>query len=156
MAAAMTSDIGVISDTHGLLREQVKSKLRGCGMIIHAGDIGGESVLLELRQIAEVVAVRGNVDSGRWASALNRTESLEVGSARICVVHDIDTLDIDPAAAGMNVIIYGHSHKPCVNYEDGILYLNPGSAGPQRFRLPVSMAVLHVGPEGIVPELIEL
>jgi putative phosphoesterase len=148
--------IGVISDTHGLLREQVKSRLRGCDAIIHAGDIGGEAVLIELRDIAPVVAVRGNVDGGPWTKALNRIEHTEVNDARICVVHDLGTLDLAPATAGVNVVIYGHSHKPSIDRHDGILYLNPGSAGPQRFHLPVSMALLQIGPEGIVPELIEL
>ena len=100
--------------------------------------------------------MRGNVDNGPWANGLNRTEYLEINGARICVIHDIGTLDLDPAGAGVNVVIYGHSHKPSIDRKDGILYLNPGSAGPQRFRLPVSMALLCVGPEGIVPELIEL
>jgi len=152
----MTRDIGVISDTHGLLREQVKSRLQGCEMIIHAGDIGGPSVLTELRQIAEVVAVRGNVDQGRWARELNLAEYLEIDGASICVIHDIGTLDLDPAGAGVNVVIYGHSHKPTIERKDGILYLNPGSAGPQRFQLPVSIALLHVETQGVLPEIVEL
>jgi putative phosphoesterase len=152
----MTGDIGVISDTHGLLREQVKGRLGACAMIIHAGDIGSPFVLTELREIGEVVAVRGNVDHGRWARELNLTEYLQIDGASICVIHDIGTLDLDPAAAGINVVIHGHSHKPVIEHKDGILYLNPGSAGPSRFHLPVSMALLHVGADGIVPELIQL
>ncbi len=152
----MTRDIGVISDTHGLLREQVKNWLRGCAMIIHAGDIGGPSVLTELREIAEVVAVRGNVDRGRWARELSPTEYVQIDGASICVVHDIGTLDLDPAAAGINVVIHGHSHKPAIERKNGILYLNPGSAGPQRFHLPVSMALLHVEAAEILPEIITL
>lgn len=152
----MTGDVGVISDTHGLLREQVKDRLGACAMIIHAGDIGGPSVLTELRKIAEVVAVRGNVDRGRWARELSLTEYLEIDGASICVIHDIGTLDLDPAAARINVVIHGHSHKPAIEHKDGILYLNPGSAGPQRFHLPVSMALLHVEADAVVPELIQL
>jgi putative phosphoesterase len=152
----MTREIGVISDTHGLLRGQVKSRLQGCVMILHAGDIGGPSVLSELGQIAPVVAVRGNADTGAWARALNRVEYREIEGTHICIVHDLGTLDLDPAAAGIDVVVYGHSHQPAIEHEDGILYLNPGSAGPKRFRLPVSMALLHLGTEGMTPELIQL
>ncbi len=152
----MTRNIGVLSDTHGLLREQVKARLRGCELIIHAGDVGNPSVLDELREIATVVAVRGNVDSGRWARGLSLTEYVEVDHTCICVIHDIHTLDVDPVAAGVNVVIHGHSHKPGIEHKDGILYLNPGSAGPRRFDLPVSMALLHIEPDGVVPELVEV
>ena len=131
-------------------------RLQGCDMIIHAGDVGSPSVLEELRRIAEVVAVRGNVDTGSWAWELNETEYLTVEGQEICVVHNIDTLDVDPAAAGLNIIIYGHSHKPAVEWKEGILYLNPGSIGPQRFHLPISMAFLHAGTEGVSADLIEL
>ncbi len=150
------SNVGVISDTHGLLREQVKDRLRGCDLIIHAGDVGHPSVLDELREIAEVVAVRGNIDSGTWARALGLIEYVEVDHTCICVVHDVHTLDIDPVAARVNVIVHGHSHQPGVVHKDGILYLNPGSAGPRRFGLPVSMALLHIGPDDIVPQLLEV
>lgn len=152
----MARRIGVISDTHGLLREQVRSKLQGCDMIIHAGDVGSPSVLEELRRIAEVVAVRGNMDTGSWAGELGEMEYLNVEGKEIGVVHNIDTLDLDPAAAGIDVIIYGHSHKPAVEWKDGILYLNPGSAGPKRLHLPVSMAFLRIGTEGVSADLIEL
>ncbi len=152
----MERNVGVVSDTHGLLREQVTSRLHACDLIIHAGDIGSEFVLAELRQIGPVVAVRGNVDGGPWAKELNRTEYTEIDGVRIYVVHDIDALALDPVAAGVHVIVYGHSHKPSIEHRDGVLYLNPGSAGPKRFRLPVSMALLHIGPEGAVPELIQL
>ena len=152
----MAKNIGVLSDTHGLLREEVKSRLHGCDMILHAGDIGSPSVLTELRQIAEVVAVRGNVDTGPWAKELREEQYVDVDGHRICVVHDIRTLSLDPASAGIDVVLYGHSHKPAVEWKSGILYLNPGSAGPKRFRLPVSMAMLHVGTDGAIPEVIEL
>ncbi len=148
--------IGVISDTHGLLREQVKSRLRGCELILHAGDVDSPSVLTGLREIAPVVAVRGNVDRAAWARELQELEYLDVEGAGICVTHDRSGLDVRALPTGTRVVIYGHSHKPHVEYIDGVLYLNPGSAGPRRFHLPVSMALLHVEPDGIHPELIEI
>ncbi len=152
----MARRIGVISDTHGLLREQAVSRLQGCDMILHAGDIGSPSVLEELRRIAEVVAVRGNVDTGAWAGELEEVEYVNVEDRELCILHNIDRLDLDPAAAGIDVVVYGHSHKPVAEWKAGVLYLNPGSAGPRRFHLPVSMAVLRVGAEGVSAELIEL
>ena len=152
----MAKKIGVLSDTHGLLRDEVTSRLGGCDRIMHAGDIGTLAVLMELRQIAEVVAVRGNVDTGPWAKELTEEEFVEVDGHRICVVHDISTLSLDPTAAGVDVVIYGHSHKPAVDWKGGILYLNPGSAGPKRFHLPISMALLRIDTESVTPELIEL
>jgi len=148
--------IGVISDTHGLLREQVKSRLRGCDLILHAGDVDSPSVLTELREIAPVVAVRGNMDKAGWARQLQELEYLDVEGAGICVIHDRSALDLRALPTGTRVVIYGHSHKPHVEYIDGVLYLNPGSAGPRRFHLPVSMALLHVEAGGIRPELIEI
>lgn len=152
----MAKIIGVISDTHGLLRDQVLSRLRGCDRIVHAGDIGDPSILTELGQIAEVVAVRGNVDTRPWAGALQEEEYVEVEGHRICVVHDLGRLSFDPGAAGMDIVIYGHSHKPAVDWTGGILYLNPGSAGPKRFHLPVSMALLTLEADKVSPEIIEL
>lgn len=152
----MARNIGVISDTHSLLRDEVRSRLGGCDRIIHAGDIGTLSILTELRQIAEVVAVRGNVDTGPWTKELQKEEFVDVDGHRICVVHDVSTLSLDPTAAGIDVVIYGHSHKPAVDWKGGILYLNPGSAGPKRFHLPISMALLRIDTESISPELIEL
>ncbi len=148
--------IGVLSDTHGLLREQVIGRLRGCDLILHAGDLGSPSILAELRAIAEVVAVRGNVDTGSWANALSLEEYVDIAGRRICVVHDLSTLSLDPISAGVDIVIYGHSHKPALERKGGILYLNPGSAGPKRFRLPVSMAILSVADEAILPEIIAL
>ncbi|MEN6425748.1 MAG: metallophosphoesterase family protein [Phycisphaerales bacterium] len=152
----MTKPIGVISDTHGLLRNEARGRLQGCDLILHAGDVGSPAVLEELGQIARVVAVRGNTDKGRWANELEEIEYVEVEGRRICVVHDIDTLDLDPAAAGIRVVVYGHSHKPAVDWKDGILYLNPGSAGPKRFHLPISMALLWIDSEAIRAELVDL
>ena len=152
----MAMKIGVLSDTHGLLRAEVRSGLQGCDMIIHAGDVGSPSVLTELRRITEVVAVRGNVDTGQWAKELRVEEHVDVEGHRICVVHDISTLSVDPASAGIDVVIYGHSHKPVVERRGGILYLNPGSAGPKRFQLPVSMAFLHIKAAEVSPEMVVL
>jgi hypothetical protein len=152
----MAKRIGVISDTHGLLREQARGRLQGCDLIVHAGDVGNPSVLEDLRRIAEVVAVRGNVDTGPWAADLAQTEHLAVEDRQICVVHNIETLDLDPGAAGIDVVVYGHSHKPAVDWKDGVLYLNPGSIGPKRFRLPISMAFLHIDSKEVVPEIVSL
>jgi putative phosphoesterase len=152
----MGKRIGVISDTHGLLRDEATGRLKGCDMIIHAGDVGGPAILEELRRIAPLVAVRGNVDTGAWAGELPEIEYVQIEGTTICIIHDIVDLDVDPAAAGVSVVIHGHSHKPVAEWKDGILYLNPGSAGPLRFHLPVSMAFLHVRPEGVAPEIVAL
>ena len=151
----MAKPIGVISDTHGLLRDEARGRLQGCELILHAGDVGNPVVLEELGQIARVVAVRGNMDKGRWASELEEIEYVEVEGRQICVIHDIDRLDLDPAA-GIDVVVYGHSHRPAVDRQDGVLYLNPGSAGPKRSDLPVSMALLYIDEEGITPEIVTL
>ena len=152
----MTKRIGVISDTHGLLREQAKDHLRGCDLIVHAGDIGNPGVLAELRQIAELIAVRGNTDKGEWARELPEVECLDVEGTQIVVVHDRDTLACDALPRGTGVVIHGHSHRPQVESLRGVLYLNPGSAGPKRFDLPVTMALLHLRPDGLRPEFIQL
>ena len=152
----MAKRIGVISDTHGLLREQVRCRLRGCDLILHAGDVDSPSVLTKLGGIAPVVAVRGNVDTGSWAQELQELEYLDIGGAGICVIHDRRGLDVRALPTGTRVVISGHSHKPHMEHVDGVLYLNPGSAGPRRFNLPISMALLHVEPDGIRPELIEI
>ena len=152
----MTKCIGVVSDTHGLLRDTVKEKLQDCSLILHAGDVGNPSVLEELGQIAEVVAVRGNMDGGSWARELPEMEYVEVEDTRICIIHNIADLPLDAAAAGVSIVIYGHSHKPAAEHKNGVLYLNPGSAGPKRFHLPISMALLHIGREGASPEFVRL
>lgn len=132
----MAKNIGVISDTHGLLRGEVKDRLAGCGMIIHAGDIGSPSVLAELQELAEVVAVRGNVDTGLWANELERERYVEVEGHKIWVVHDLSTLSLDPADAGIDIIIYGHFHRPAVEWRTSILYLNPGMPVRSGFNCP--------------------
>jgi uncharacterized protein len=138
------SVIGLISDTHGLLRQEALAALRGSDLIVHAGDVGDAKILDQLRTVAPVVAVRGNVDDEPWASELPMTAVVEAGSARIYVLHDIHQLNLDPVAAEFNIVITGHSHKPVRMEQSGVLYLNPGSAGPRRFQLPVTVARLNL------------
>ncbi len=137
--------IGLISDTHGLLRKEAQETLRGSELIIHAGDVGKREILEELRKIAPVVAVRGNVDKEPWAKVLPETAVAEAGSVLIYVLHDANALDLNPAAAGFHIVVSGHSHKPGKTERDGVLYINPGSAGPPRFQLPVTVARLNLG-----------
>jgi putative phosphoesterase len=134
--------VGVISDTHGLVRPEAVQHLRGCELIVHCGDIGDPAVLEALRDLAPVRAVRGNIDKGAWAASFPSTDIVEVGSHRLYVLHDLAELDVDPAAAGFSAVLSGHSHKPCVEERQGVLFINPGSAGPRRFTLPVSVAHL--------------
>lgn len=148
--------IGVVSDTHGLLRATVVDKLCGVERIIHAGDVGNPDILDELENIAPVVAVRGNVDRGAWAQTLPKTEVVTVGSRSLYVLHDLIQLDLDPVAAGFSVVISGHTHKPLAEERRGVLYLNPGSIGPRRFILPVMFAKLHIGEHGMRVEWVDL
>jgi putative phosphoesterase len=136
--------IGVISDTHGLLRPEALAALRGSQFIIHAGDIGDPQILDRLSEIAPVTAVRGNVDRDAWARKIPATNVLEVGDVSIYVLHNIQALDLKPEAANFAAVIYGHSHTPKQELEKGVLYFNPGSAGPRRFRLPVSVGRLRI------------
>jgi uncharacterized protein len=136
--------LGLISDTHGLMREEALRALQGSDLIIHAGDVGRPEILDTLRAIAPVVAVRGNIDKCPWASALPASAVAEAGDARIYVLHDVHDLDLDPSAAGFHVVVSGHSHQPGATERDGVLYINPGSAGPRRFRLPITVARLEV------------
>lgn len=148
--------IGVISDTHGLLRPEAVTALQNSDMIIHAGDIGTTGVLRGLEAIAPVTAVRGNIDQMGWAKILPLTQALEIGSNNIYILHNIDQLVIDPEAAGFQIVIYGHSHVPKIENKKGILYLNPGSAGPKRFKLPITVAKLFIDGQSIETEIIEL
>ncbi|MBW4025006.1 MAG: metallophosphoesterase family protein [Proteobacteria bacterium] len=142
--------VGLISDTHGLLRPEALDLLRGSDFIIHAGDVGDPTILDELARLAPVTAVRGNVDTGAWAQALPQTQTLEVaGSTRLYVLHAIEDLDVDPAAAGLKAVVSGHSHKPGSRLKDRVLYVNPGSAGPRRFTLPISVGRLVVDDTGV-------
>ena len=136
--------VGLISDTHGLLRPEALAALRGVDHILHAGDIGAAAVLDGLRAVAPITAIRGNNDAAAWAAAIPETELVELGGAWIYLVHDLGDLDIDPAAAGVDVVLCGHSHKPAIFEEEGVLYVNPGSAGPRRFSLPIAVADLMI------------
>jgi hypothetical protein len=147
--------LGVISDTHGLVRPEALAALAGVAQIFHAGDIGGRPVLDALAAIAPVTAVRGNNDRDPWGRTLPETVLVEVAGASIYMLHDLNQLDLDPRAAGVDIVISGHSHRPAQHREHGVLYLNPGSAGPRRFRLPISLARLRLGAT-VTAELIEL
>lgn len=140
----MSDFVGIISDTHGLLRPEALQALQGCELIIHAGDVGDAAILDELRAIAPVHAVRGNVDHGALGHSLPEDAVVEWCSLQIYVLHMLDDLDLDPGAAGFAAVIYGHTHKPTIHHEDEVLYLNPGSAGHRRFSLPVTVAHLTV------------
>jgi len=148
--------IGVISDTHGLVRPEVLEIFKGVDLIIHAGDIGGRAVLETLETIAPVMAVRGNNDRESWSDHIPHSQVIEHGSSLIYVLHELAHLDRDPAVANFSVVIYGHSHRPLIETKKGVLYLNPGSAGPRRFSLPIAIAKLHITQVGLVPEIIEL
>ena len=148
--------IGVIADTHGLLRPQVLKALDGVDLIIHAGDIGDPLILRRLERIAPVQAVRGNIDRGDWAADLPLTRVVEVGDVHLYVLHELYCLDLDPAAAGFAAVIFGHSHSPHLEHQNGVLFLNPGAAGPRRFTLPVSLARLRVQGASLRARLVEL
>ena len=148
--------LGLISDTHGLLRREAVEALRGSELIVHAGDVGNPKILEELRKLAPVVAVRGNVDTQEWARALPLTAVAEVGAVLLYVLHDVNALDLDPVAAGFRLVVSGHSHKPARMERDGVMYVNPGSAGPRRFQLPVAVARLNLAEEPWDLEFVEL
>ena len=142
--ARIPRKIGLISDTHGLLREEALRGLRGSDLIIHAGDVGDPDILEALRKIAPVVAVRGNVDTAEWAKSLPETAVVEAGAVNIYVLHDANALDLGPRAAGFQIVVSGHSHKPLQTERNGVMFLNPGSAGPRRFHLPITVALLDL------------
>jgi uncharacterized protein len=148
--------LGLISDTHGLLREEAVRALRGSDLILHAGDVGTPEILETLRSVAPVIAVRGNVDTGKWAEALPLTEVVEAASTTIYMLHIVQNLELNPAAAGIEIVVSGHSHKPGQTKKEGIMYVNPGSAGPRRFQLPVTVARLDLGVRPWKVEFIEL
>ena len=148
--------LGLISDTHGLLRPEAVDALRGSDHILHAGDIGAPEILEALTKIAPVTAVRGNVDTASWARALPETEVVGAGGVSIYILHDLGRLDLKPEAAAFRVVVYGHSHQPKIEEKNGVLYFNPGSAGPRRFRLPVSVGRLTITAGKAQPELVEL
>lgn len=148
--------VGLISDTHGLLRAEAMAFLQGCDRIVHGGDIGDAGVLEQLSLLAPVTAVRGNNDRGAWADALAETELFNVGGVSIYALHDLAQLDIEPSAAGVHVVVSGHSHKPSVERRGGVLYVNPGSAGPRRFSLPISIADLTITGDSVAARVVTL
>ena len=148
--------VGLISDTHGLLRPQAIAALQGSSVIIHAGDVGKPEILERLRAIAPTFAVRGNIDTQPWASALPTTVDIEVWHLRLHVLHQVSQLDRDPAAAKFAGVIYGHSHQSSIETRDGVLFINPGSAGPRRFKLPVTIARLSLQGGELQPEIVDL
>lgn len=148
--------VGIISDTHGLVRLEAARALKGSELLIHAGDIGNPQVIEQLHEIAPTFVVRGNNDRGAWAADLPVTHVVEVGELLFYVLHEISQLDVDPAIAGFAAVVSGHSHQPSIQFRDGVLYLNPGSAGPRRFSLPVAVARVHVSGRQMRPEIVEL
>ena len=154
--AAGVHTLGVISDTHGLVRPEALTALAGVERIVHAGDIGDRAVLEALQRVAPVTAVRGNNDRGRWAADIPETEVLEVGGVALYLLHDLHELDLEPRAAGFAAVISGHSHQPRIEERDGVLYLNPGSAGPRRFKLPISLARLTIDTARVNATLVTL
>ena len=148
--------VGLISDTHGLLRPEAVTFLRGSDYIAHAGDIGGADVLTQLNALAPVTAVRGNNDSGSWAEAIPESQVLQVDDVFMYVLHNLAELDLDPVAAGFHVVVSGHSHQPSVKERDGVHYVNPGSSGPRRFKLPITVAELDIAGHSVSARVVEL
>jgi putative phosphoesterase len=148
--------IGVISDTHGLMRSEALAALRGCELLLHAGDVGGEHVLKALGELAPVISVRGNNDTESWAQSLPETADVEIVGMRIHLLHDIAQLSMPPAKAGVRVVVCGHSHRPRIEERDGMLYFNPGSAGPRRFKLPVAVGFLELRPGIVLGHIIDV
>jgi putative phosphoesterase len=148
--------IGLISDTHGLLRPEAIAFLRGCDHIVHGGDIGAAEVIEQLSGIAPVSAIRGNNDRAPWAASLRDTELVQIGTTHVYIVHDLTELDIDPAAAGVQAVISGHSHIPRIEERDAVLYVNPGSAGPRRFRLPIALGEIRIDGAKLIARTVAL
>jgi len=148
--------IGLIADTHGLVRPQALDALRGVDLIIHAGDIGKPEVLDALKPIAPLHAIRGNNDRGAWAKKLPDTKTISVGGTKLFLIHDVNDLDFNPSERGVAIVISGHSHKPSIVERDGVLFVNPGSAGPRRFKLPVAVGKLRIADGKVRAAIIEL
>jgi hypothetical protein len=148
--------IGVISDTHGLVRPEAIAALQGTDLILHAGDIGSATVLDALNELAPVVAIRGNNDKGDWAENIPETQEIEMANVSIYMLHDLKQLDFDPGDRDIRVVISGHSHKPLMQERDGVLYLNPGSAGRRRFKLPITVAALQIKNQQPSAEIVDL
>lgn len=147
--------LGIISDTHGILRKGVLSVFKGTDLILHAGDIGHSDVITGLRSVAKVVAVRGNMDRGNWAASYQPLEVVEIAGRTICVIHDLETLDLEPAG-GFDLVVHGHTHRPSRFVRDGVLYFNPGSAGPARSGRPVSVGLVEIHPDSIDATVVEI
>jgi hypothetical protein len=152
----MTFRIGIISDTHGVLRPEAERLLVGVNHIVHGGDIGDPDIIEALSRLAPVTAIRGNVDTGDWAAAYAETELVRLAERSIYILHDLTTLRIDPVARGIDVVVSGHSHVPKIETADGVLYLNPGSAGRRRFKLPITLATIDITPVGLRPVIHDL
>jgi putative phosphoesterase len=150
------TNIGVIADTHGLLRPEAVAALRGCDLIVHAGDIGSQNVLDELASLAPVAAIRGNNDTAGWAQDIPETRRLDIEGVRIYLLHNVKALALDPETERIDVVIAGHSHRPAIERRNGVLFLNPGSAGPRRFKLPVTVARLQVESGIAAASIVEL
>jgi hypothetical protein len=148
--------IGVISDTHGLLRPEVLQALAGCDHILHAGDVGNDNILDALRTIAPLTAIRGNVDHDGLCGALPATETIDLDRKLFFMIHAREDLDLHPHAAGIAAVIFGHSHQPEISSSHGVLYFNPGSAGPRRFTLPITIGILECSPDGLAPSIVPL
>jgi uncharacterized protein len=148
--------VGVIADTHGLLRPEAIAALQGADLILHAGDVGSAAILDDLRAIAPTTAVRGNVDTGIWATTLPLNDVVSVGGLDLYLLHDRAALDLDPAAAGFAAVIFGHSHRPGAELRNGVLYLNPGAAGPRRFTLPITVARLTIEQGRLSHQIVDL
>ena len=156
MPATKTIRVGLISDTHGLVRDEAVEVIKGCQHILHAGDIDEPDVLVKLRKLAPVTVVRGNNDRGAWAQAIPVYDVVEFGLVSVYLRHDESELDVDPRAAGFRVMLFGHSHKPMVETRDGVLFVNPGSAGPRRFKLPIAVGELLIAGDRVEARIIEL
>ncbi|TGT71791.1 MULTISPECIES: metallophosphoesterase family protein [unclassified Mesorhizobium] len=152
----MTFRIGIISDTHGLLRPEAERRLAGVNHIIHGGDIGSPDVIAALQRIAPVTAIRGNVDTARWAATYADTELVQLAGRTFYVLHDLKTLQVSPASLGIDMVVSGHSHVPKLQTVEGVLYLNPGSAGRRRFKLPITLATVDITPDGLQPAIHDL
>src|SRR5262249_14573220 len=148
--------IGIISDTHGLLRPEAIKQLSGADHIIHAGDIGTPEVIDGLRRIAPTTAIKGNIDAGEWAKDYRDTELVVLGGRALYVLHKLNEIKLDPAASGVDVVISGHSHRPTIERKNGMLNVNPGSAGPRRFKLPIAVAIIELSDGLIVPQILEI
>jgi putative phosphoesterase len=156
MNSTNPTNIGILSDTHGLVRPEVETVLSGCDQILHAGDVGDKQVLERLERLAPVTAVRGNMDYGSWSNALPVREMVEISGIFFYLLHDLNQLDLEPSAAGIHVVVSGHTHQPQLIKQNGVTYLNPGSAGHRRFDYPVSVAVVRIENGAAIPRIIEL